>query len=85
MRKACVGIYWTLPVNWAGFRDLPPSVGAAAAASKSIRDQRERVQRHVRETGGHLIATSPPGASATGPPWPGCGFTPKTGCAPPSP
>ena len=55
MREASVGIYWTLPVNWAGFRDLPPSVDAAAAASKTIRYQRERVQRHVLECGGHLV------------------------------
>lgn len=55
MREAYVGIYWTLPVNWAGFRDLPPSVDAAAAASKTILYQRERVKRHVRECGGHLV------------------------------
>lgn len=55
MRDAYVGIYWTLPVNWAGFRDLPPDVDAAAAASKTIRYQRERVRRHVRDSGGRLI------------------------------
>ena len=55
MREAYVGIYWTLPVNWAGFRDLPPGVDAAAAASKTIRYQRERVRRYVREDGGHLV------------------------------
>ena len=56
MRQPYLGIYWTLPVNWAGFRDLPPSVEAAAAASKTIRYQRERVRRHVQDDGGDLIA-----------------------------
>lgn len=50
-----VGIYWTLPVNWAGFRDLPPEVDAAAAASRTIRYQRERVQRYVKAEAGKLI------------------------------
>lgn len=56
MCRAYIGIYWTLPVNWAGFRDLPPSVEAAAAASKTIRYQRERVRRHVQDDGGDLLA-----------------------------
>ena len=50
-----VGIYWTLPVNWAGFRDLPPSVETAAAASRTIRYQRQRVHRHVQQEGGRLV------------------------------
>jgi len=53
---AYVGIYWTLPVNWAGFRDLPPDVDSAAAASRTIRYQRERVKRHVDAQTGKLIA-----------------------------
>lgn len=56
MRQPYVGIYWTLPVNWAGFRDFPPSAEAAAAASKTIRYQRERVHHHVEDDGGDLIA-----------------------------
>jgi hypothetical protein len=52
---AYVGVYWTLPVNWAGFRDLPPSVNAAAAASRTIRYQRARVRQHVREDAGQLL------------------------------
>ena len=55
MGETWVGIYWTLPVNWAGFRDLAPAVEAAAAASRTIRYQRERVRRHVREQGSRLI------------------------------
>ncbi len=50
-----VGVYWTLPVNWAGFRDLPPDVDAAAAASRTIRYQRERVRGWVREHRGELL------------------------------
>ena len=50
-----VGVYWTLPVNWAGFRDLPPDVDAAAAASRTIRYQRERVRGWVRDEGGALL------------------------------
>ncbi len=53
--EAYIGVYWTLPVNWAGFRDLPPSVERAAAASKTIRYQRERVRCHVREDAGRLV------------------------------
>ena len=48
-----VGVYWTLPVNWAGFRDLLPDVDAAAAASRTIRC--ERVRGWVREHGGELL------------------------------
>lgn len=56
MNDSFVGIYWTLPVNWIGFRSLPPNVdAAAAAASKTIRYQRERVRRHVSELGSKLI------------------------------
>ena len=55
MSGGYVGVYWTMPVNWAGFRDLPPDVDAAAAASRTIRYQRERVRGWVREQGGTLL------------------------------
>ena len=55
MAERFVGFYWTLPVNWAGFRDLPVDVSAAAAASQTIRYQRARVRRYVAEVGGELI------------------------------
>ena len=55
MSGSYVGVYWTLPVNWAGFRDLPPGVDAAAAASRTIRYQRERVRGWVRERRGTLL------------------------------
>ena len=55
MGKRYIGVYWTLPVNWAGFRDLPQDVDAAAAASRTIRYQRERVRRWVCEQDGTLL------------------------------
>lgn len=55
MREPFVGLYWTLPVTWAGYRDLPPSVDAAALASKTIRYQRERVRRYVFDMAGDLV------------------------------
>ena len=50
-----VGFYWTLPVNWAGFKQLPKSADEAAAKSKTIRYQMERVRRHVKVLGGQLV------------------------------
>jgi hypothetical protein len=50
-----VGFYWTLPVNWAGFRWLPNDADAAAAASRTIRYQRERVSRFVAGERGTLV------------------------------
>ena len=55
MSGSYVGVYWTLPVNWAGFRDLPSDANAGAAASRTIRYQRERVRGWVREQGGTLL------------------------------
>jgi len=55
MAKPFVGFYWTLPVNWAGFRDLAVDVTAAAEASQTIRYQRERVRRYVADAHGELI------------------------------
>lgn len=51
MVQAFIGVYWTLPVNWAGFRDLPDNVDAAASASRTIRYQRARVWEHLRAVG----------------------------------
>ena len=55
MAERFVGFYWTLPVNWAGFRELPVDVAAAAAASQTICYQRERVRRYVADEHGELI------------------------------
>lgn len=51
-----LGFYWTLPVNWAGFTDLPREADAAAAASRTIRYQRDRIRRWVHEEKGNLLA-----------------------------
>jgi hypothetical protein len=52
------GLYWTLPVPWAGFTSLPKDPRAAAAQSRTIAYQRERVRvrRWVVEEGGDLVA-----------------------------
>ncbi len=50
-----IGFYWTLPVPWAGFRDLPNDVEEASALSRTIRYQRERVRRWVKDEKGDLI------------------------------
>lgn len=55
MPNAYIGFYWTLPVNWAGFRRLPTNVDDAAAASRTIRYQRELVRRYVAEDRGTLL------------------------------
>ncbi len=40
-----LGLYWTLPVPWAGFTSLPKDAKAAAAQSRTIAYPRERVRR----------------------------------------
>lgn len=55
MAEAYIGVYWTLPVNWTGFRDLSHSVEMAADVSKTIRYQRERVRRYVDDNADKLI------------------------------
>jgi len=50
-----VGFYWTLPLPHLGFKELPTSVEEAAAESRTIRYQRERVRRHVAAEGGQLV------------------------------
>ncbi len=54
-RPLFVGFYWTFPVKWAGFTDLSPDAGEAARQSRTIRYQRELVQRYVRERRGDLV------------------------------
>ena len=55
MSESYVGVYWTLPVNWAGFRGLPPDVDTAAAVSRTILYQRGRVRGWVRGRSGALL------------------------------
>ncbi|MCE6968055.1 recombinase family protein [Cereibacter sphaeroides] len=47
--------YWTLPVPWAGFIELPTDADEAAKLSRTIRYQVERVRRWVAEQKGRLI------------------------------
>ncbi|WP_158169274.1 hypothetical protein [Methylobacterium mesophilicum] len=42
-----VGFYWTFPVRWAGFLDLPDDVARAAQASRTVAYQRALVRRFV--------------------------------------
>lgn len=55
MPEAFVGVYWTLPVPWAGFRDLPAHVGDAARASRTIRYQQARARAYVQAEGGTMV------------------------------
>lgn len=54
MRNA-VGFYWTLPVPWAGFTELPEDIDAAAKTSRTIRYQRELIRRHAKENSYQLV------------------------------
>jgi hypothetical protein len=51
-----VGFYWTLPAPFAKFTVLPDDIDAAAEKSTTIRYQRERVRRWVKEEKGALRA-----------------------------
>ncbi|MCE5972434.1 recombinase family protein [Sinirhodobacter sp. WL0062] len=55
MRNA-VGFYWTLPVPWAGFTELPKDIDEAAKASRTIRYQRELIRRYAKEHNLRLVA-----------------------------
>jgi len=55
MRNA-VGFYWTLPVPWAGFTELPEDIDAAAETSRTIRYQCELIRRHAKKNGYQLVA-----------------------------
>ena len=46
--EAAVGFYWTMPVPWAGFTDVPKHVDAAAAVSLTIRYQRDLIRRYAK-------------------------------------
>ncbi len=51
-----VGFYWTLPIPAVGFVNIPTEVEASAKVSRTIRYQRERIQRWVADERGHLAA-----------------------------
>lgn len=55
MGRNAVGFYWTLPVPWAGFKDLPADIEAAAEVSKTIRYQMELIRAYARDNGLALI------------------------------
>lgn len=46
--EAAVGFYWTMPVPWAGFTDVPKHVDAAATVSLTIRYQRDLIRRYAK-------------------------------------
>lgn len=50
-----LAFYWTLPVKWAGFTQLPKTADEAAKASWTIRYQVERVRRWVKTEKGTLL------------------------------
>lgn len=50
-----LAFYWTLPVKWAGFTQLPKTADDAAKASWTIRYQVERVRRWVKSEKGTLL------------------------------
>lgn len=50
-----LAFYWTLPVKWAGFSQLPTTADEAAKASWTIRYQVERVRRWVKSEKGTLL------------------------------
>jgi hypothetical protein len=50
-----VGFYWTFPVRWAGFLDLPDDAARAAEASRTIAYQRTLVRRQVEWENGTLV------------------------------
>lgn len=55
MRNA-IGFYWTLPVPWAGFTELPEDIEAAARRSRTIRYQCELIRRYARDNHYRLVA-----------------------------
>lgn len=55
MTRNAVGFYWTLPVPWAGFTNLPADIEAAAQMSRTIRYQRDLVRGYARREGYKLI------------------------------
>lgn len=55
MKHKAIGFYWTLPVPWARFTQLPRNIDAAAAKSQTIRYQRALIGIYAREHNFELI------------------------------
>lgn len=47
--RKVVGFYWTLPVPWAGFTQLPKDPDEAARFSRTIRYQRDLIRRKSKD------------------------------------
>jgi hypothetical protein len=52
---AFIGFYWTFTVPLVGFRHLSRDVDEAARESRTIRYQRERIRRYVKDQNGRLV------------------------------
>ncbi|AWN34389.1 hypothetical protein [Methylobacterium radiodurans] len=52
---AFVAFYWTFPVRWAGFLDLPDDAARAAEASRTVAYQRALARRFVEWENGSLV------------------------------
>lgn len=50
MKRNAVGFYWTLPVPWIGFTELPDAVEEVAKVSMTIRYQMHMIRRHAEES-----------------------------------
>lgn len=55
-KRKAIGFYWTLPVPWAGFRDVDSKdIDKAASQSRTIAMQRGAVLAYTRDEGYELI------------------------------
>jgi hypothetical protein len=55
IERPFAAVYWTYPVPWAGFTDLPKDADAAAERSRTVRYQRDLVRTHVKSERGTLV------------------------------
>lgn len=55
MKRGAVGFYWTLPVPWAGFTELPSSIEDAAQHSQTIGFQRKLIHDFALRHGLALV------------------------------
>jgi hypothetical protein len=54
-RPKFAAVYWTYPVQWAGFDALSGDADEAAGRSRTVRYQRDLVRAHVAAEGGDLV------------------------------
>lgn len=55
MNMTAVGFYWTRPVPWAGFTQLPSDINEAATISRTIAYQRSLTRRYAQKRGYRLV------------------------------